>query len=106
MGNVILISTTTEKKEDAAKLAQNLLEKRLIACAQISGPISSHYRWQEELVHSEEFILNIKTVKAKAEVVTQEIIDNHPYDLPEVIGVEPSCTSREYAAWVEQEIDT
>ena len=47
MKTIVLISTTLENKADAERIAELLLERKLIACAQISGPITSLYRWKE-----------------------------------------------------------
>ena len=46
MKSYIQISTTTETKEQAQKIAQYLVETRLAACVQITGPITSIYRWK------------------------------------------------------------
>ena len=49
MESYIQVVTTTEKKEDAEKIAACLVEKRLAACVQIAGPISSLYRWKGKI---------------------------------------------------------
>jgi periplasmic divalent cation tolerance protein len=41
----IKVSATTEKKEDAERIARALVEMRLAACVQISGPTASTYWW-------------------------------------------------------------
>lgn len=104
MGKLILMSTTTDSKEDCNNLASRLLEQNLIACAQISGPISSHYRWQGKIVASEEYVLQVKTVVDKAEQVRLAIAADHPYEVPEIVGVVVDDVSEDYAGWVEQEV--
>ena len=54
MTTIYLISTTLEDKDAAEKLASHLLDRRLIACAQITGPITSLFRWQGEQTVAEE----------------------------------------------------
>ena len=39
MEGFIQVTTTTEKKEDAERIARSLVETRLAACVQIVGPI-------------------------------------------------------------------
>jgi len=41
MTEYIQVLTTTEKREDAEKIAKTLVEKRLAACIQIMGPMLS-----------------------------------------------------------------
>ena len=85
MKSIILISTTLEKKEDAERIAELLLERRLIACAQISGPITSLYRWQGQKTQSAEFSLSLKTTPLCVEKIKVLLLREHPYDLPEII---------------------
>lgn len=54
MKTLLLITTTFERKEDAERIAALLLERRLVACAQISPPITSIYRWHEEMATATE----------------------------------------------------
>ena len=57
----VQVSTTTEKKEDAEKIAKVLIGKKLAACVQIFGPILSTYWWQGKVETADEWICNIKS---------------------------------------------
>jgi periplasmic divalent cation tolerance protein len=46
MEGFIQVTTTTETKADAERIALALVEARLAACVQIVGPIESIYRWK------------------------------------------------------------
>ena len=46
MSSFIQVSTTINTQEGAKKIADTLIEKRLVACVQISGLITSTYWWQ------------------------------------------------------------
>src|SRR5690606_22419212 len=46
----INVTTTTASEAEARSIARLLVEQRLAACVQISGPIHSVYRWQGEIV--------------------------------------------------------
>ena len=63
MEEYIQVFTTTEKKEDAVKIAKTLVEKRLAGCIQIVGPIESTYWWEGDVETAEEWLLFIKTRK-------------------------------------------
>ncbi|HLD29796.1 MAG TPA: divalent-cation tolerance protein CutA, partial [bacterium] len=58
-----LVMTTTDKKQEAEKIAQTLVGEKIAACVQILGPVSSIYRWEQKVTQSEEFLLFIKTRK-------------------------------------------
>ena len=104
MRPIIFVSTTLETKEDAERLARLLLERKLIACAQISGPITSFYRWEGETTSATEFTLSLKTTPLCTEAIKTLLRREHPYDLPEIIVQEVFDSSEEYAGWVYGEV--
>ena len=69
----IQIFTTTTKKNDAYKIAKTLVNKKLSACVQITGPIESVYRWHGKIEKSREFLCIIKT---KMSFNTKDSISN------------------------------
>jgi len=97
---IILVSTTLEKLDEAEAIAKRLLDRQIIACAQISGPIKSIYRWKEATVTAEEFVLAIKTTPTLQQRVIDLIIKMHPYELPEIVAQKPHYVLPEYANWV------
>lgn len=104
MKPIIFISTTLETKKDAERLAGLLLESKLIACAQISGPITSLYRWEGATTSATEFTLNVKTTPLCTEAIKALLHQEHPYDLPEIIVQEIFDSSEEYSSWVYGEV--
>ena len=78
MKNPILVTTAFEDRQHAEKLAEILLQKRLIACSQIAGPVISSYWWKDSLTTSFEYILSMKTTAALFEKLEKTIHSNHP----------------------------
>ena len=103
MKPLVIVSTTLEEKEDAERLARLLLERKLIACAQISGPITSLYRWEAVTTSATEFTLNLKTTPQHLKEVRSLLSQEHPYDLPEIIVHEVNA-SDDYSTWVYGEV--
>jgi periplasmic divalent cation tolerance protein len=52
--------TTTEKRDEAERIAQALVEARLAACVQILGPMASLYRWQGKIEQAQEWLCLVK----------------------------------------------
>jgi periplasmic divalent cation tolerance protein len=104
MKPIILVSTTLENKADAERIAALLVKRKLIACAQISGPITSIYLWRQVMTNATEFVLSLKTTPPCRETVKTMVIEEHPYDIPEVIVQEIDNSSYEYAQWVYGEV--
>jgi len=103
--HLMIITTTFEDKRQAEDIATVLLKKRLIACGQISGPITSTYWWKDEIVNSIEFILSMKTLSGNYKKIEKVIKENHPYEVPEIIGVSIDEMSDDYRKWLNTEID-
>jgi periplasmic divalent cation tolerance protein len=104
MKPIILISTTLESKTDAERIAGLLLDRKLIACAQISGPMTSLYRWKGVITSATEYALNLKTAPSCTEEVKVLLAKEHPYDLPEIIVQEINNSSNEYSQWIYEEV--
>ena len=101
-GNVYIGWTTVSTEQDAHILCNQLVEKRLIACAQVSQPIQSIYEWNGEVKNEKEIKIILKFSGEKVEEVTKAIVDIHPYDLPQWIYLEADSTSG-YADWVTEQ---
>jgi periplasmic divalent cation tolerance protein len=100
----LLITTTFENHADAEKMATMLLEKRLVACAQISGPVRSMYWWQGKIVSSDEYLLTMKSIGSLYSDLEQLILASHPYETPEIIAIVMSHVSKDYQQWLEKEL--
>ncbi len=104
MKNALLISTTFEHLKEAEEMADLLLEARLIACAQITGPITSCYWWNGKIEKSMEYLLAMKSIEHLYKDLEREIIDKHSYETPEIIAVPITHASKEYLNWMQQEL--
>jgi periplasmic divalent cation tolerance protein len=104
MKHYIQVLTTTEKKEDAEKIARTLVRKKLAACAQIIGTISSTYGWKGKVKTTREWLCLIKSEKSLYEELERTIKKIHPYEIPEIIAVPIVAGSREYLEWLDREL--
>ena len=100
MKSYIQIMTTTETKEEAEKIAQYLVEQKLAACVQITGPIASTYRWKGKVENAREWQCLIKTREELYDKVETAIKKLHSYETPEIIAVPIIKGSSEYLNWL------
>ena len=98
------VTTTLPTQAAAEELAAALVEKRLAACVQITGPILSVYRWQGDVNRDQEFSLCCKTTTSRLPQLIDYLRAHHPYDLPEIITCVLQSTP-EYYAWVVEQVD-
>lgn len=100
MENYIQVLTTTERKEDALKIAKCLIEQRLAACIQVVGPIISTYRWKGNIEETEEWQCMIKSRADLFGALEDAIRAIHPYETPEIIATEIVAGNAEYLKWL------
>ena len=98
----VIVSSTYPTKEEAIKAGELAVKKKLTACAQISSPITSIYRWDGDLHCEEEYILTMKTTKKKEADLCSFIKKAHPYKVAEIISQPISSISPEYLSWIRE----
>ena len=104
MTDKLLVLSTAGSESEARKIAQALVERRLVACVNIVPKIHSVYRWEGKVEQAEEYLLVIKTVKAREEEVRAAICELHSYELPECIAIQVESGGAEYLKWVEDSV--
>lgn len=100
MTEFLQVSTTTDTRERAEAIATSLVERRLAACVQISGPITSVYRWQGNVEQSQEWLCTAKTKASQFPQVATIIRELHKYDCPEIIATAIVEGSDDYLQWL------
>ncbi len=95
-----LVQTSAPDESTARALARGLVEARLAACVQCLPEATSYYRWEGRLEEAREVLLNIKTRREHVEAIAAHLDREHPYDLPELVVLEPESLGPEYLAWL------
>ncbi len=96
----IVVMVTTATKKEAEKIARSLLEARLIACANILGPVASHFHWSGKIESAEEYMMLMKTKSGVFEAVAEKVRSLHSYEVPEIIALPIVKGSKAYVDWL------
>lgn len=99
----VLVLTQLPDRISATKLAEALVNARLAACVNVLAPCSSIYHWQGKIESAEETPVLIKTTADKYGEVERAILNQHPYELPEIIRVSLAGGYPPYLQWIIQE---
>lgn len=105
MSDFIQVSTTVATGKDAEKIAGVILEKRLAACVQVIGPISSRYWWKGKVEEEQEWLCLMKTCRALYRRLEETIRSVHPYEEPEMVALPIVEGSEGYLRWIEKETE-
>ncbi|MGY3682957.1 divalent-cation tolerance protein CutA [Streptomyces sp. TE33382] len=96
----LTVLTTTDSEDKAHALARGAVEARLAACAQVSAPVVSVYRWQNAIETNEEWQVFLKTTAERYDELEDHIQAAHDYDTPEIIAIPVVRGSARYLGWV------
>ena len=105
MAEYVQVLTTVGSEEEATKIGAALLERRLVACVQTIGPITSRYRWQGELEEEREWQCLAKTEAGLYPEVETAIRAVHPYEEPEILAIPILAGSRGYLNWISANVE-
>jgi uncharacterized protein involved in tolerance to divalent cations/uncharacterized glyoxalase superfamily protein PhnB len=104
MAGYLQVSTTTASQADAQRIAQELVSRRLAACVQVLGPLTSTYWWNSKIETASEWLCQAKTPAEAYPAVERAILDVHPYEVPEIVAVPLAAGSAGYLAWLSREV--
>jgi periplasmic divalent cation tolerance protein len=100
MNDLIQITTTTGDHQIAHQIATELVDRRLAACVQIAGPITSIYHWRGQIERGEEWLCIAKTTVEHFAAAQALIVELHPYETPEIIATPVVAASDAYSLWL------
>ena len=97
---------TASTKAEAENITHRLLDERLIACANIIGPISSLYWWKDKVEEANEFLVFMKSRQDLFERLSARIKELHSYDVPEIIAVPITAALPSYLNWINMVVES
>lgn len=97
----IVVLTTTPNIQEAEGLAEKIVDAKLAACVQVLPEMRSFYFWEGAVQREPEHLLLIKTLPEKFDALKSFILENHSYDVPEIVALEAERVSESYLAWLQ-----
>ncbi len=94
-----IVMTAVANEQEAEKISTLLVSHKLAACVQML-PMQSCYRWKGEIVNDTEVLLLIKTRSELYQEVEATILENHSYELPEIIQIPIEQGFNPYLQWM------
>jgi periplasmic divalent cation tolerance protein len=104
MDTFLQVITTVLSKDQAQQIASLVVRGRLAACAQIAGPITSTYWWEDKLEIAEEWQLVLKTTQSAYSQLESFLKEHHPYNVPEILAIPILGGNPSYLDWISAEV--
>jgi len=98
----IAVYITHESEQAAKLLCDGLLEKKIIACANIF-PITSAYWWSGTIAQEKEWVSIVKTTHKNWNMLEKEVMAQHPYEIPCIMKMEVSANEA-YEKWIQESV--
>ncbi|HEY1270417.1 MAG TPA: divalent-cation tolerance protein CutA [Terriglobales bacterium] len=99
-----IVLTTAGSQEEAQKIAQALVERRLAACVNIVSPVESVYRWRGKIETAREWLMLIKTTEKAFAQIRDSLRELHSYEVPECVLLSIEDGSTEYLSWIGDQV--
>jgi periplasmic divalent cation tolerance protein len=96
----IVVLVTAPTSEEATRIAEMLVERKLAACVQILPPMASIYVWKGEVQRENEILLVAKSTRAKFDDLEAAVRAIHSYETPEIIALPIVAGSQSYLSWL------
>jgi periplasmic divalent cation tolerance protein len=100
MSEFLVILCTFPDSEQARQIGTVLVERQLAACVNLLPGVESIYRWQGKVETAGEVLAVFKTSAAGFPTFEKALTELHPYEIPEIIAIQPAAVAEAYTAWV------
>jgi periplasmic divalent cation tolerance protein len=98
-----LVYITASGRDEALAIGRALVAERLAACANVSGPITSIFRWEGAVQEEEEAVLIAKTRRALVADLTARVRALHSYSCPCVVALPIEAGNAAFLDWIAEE---
>ena len=98
--DAVVVYVTTPDVETARAIAAALIEHHEAACVNIVSGVESVYRWQGKVETDTEWLLVIKTRRARLGAIDAQLAELHPDEVPERIALPIVDGAPAYMNWL------
>ena len=104
MKNIKFFYIIASNKNEAEKIATKLLDKKLIACANVISNVNSYFVWKNKVQNSKEIIICGKTTSKNQKKIIKVVKSIHSYSVPCIIFFDIKNGNKDFLKWIEQSV--
>ena len=101
----IVVLMTAASFEEAARIAEALINEKLAACVQVLPEMQSIYSWKDEVQREREVLMIAKTVRTNFAALERQVRALHSYETPEIVALPIVAGSDRYLEWLFKSCD-
>ncbi len=100
MSTLVFIYTTFANSQEAEKVAMELLNDKLIVCANMFPQVSSIYLWKGKIHSGNETVVIMKSRNELADKIIERIETRHSYNQPVIAIIPVTKVNKSFSDWV------
>ena len=101
---MIFFYVTAPNQQEALHIASDLVEGKLVACANIIRGVTSIYEYEGKLEQAEECIIILKTISRLRESVASRLKAIHTYTTPCIVSFDAVGINEEFYNWINSSV--
>ena len=98
----IVVFITAKDIVEAKTISDQLLEKKLIACANIIEGVQSVFWWQGKIDQAKETLIVLKSKQDLFKKIVKTVKAHHSYEVPEIIALPIIDGNPDYLKWIDE----
>ncbi len=98
--DMLIVLCTFPDAEIARRISKEIISEHLAACVNLVPGVESIYRWEGNIEQANEVLAIFKVNADGFKDLENELLEKHPYETPEIIGIAPDQVSDGYLKWV------
>ncbi len=99
----LFLYITCPSRDEARKIAEALVEQRLVACANIMAAHESIYQWQGKIERADEVAVIFKTRADLFDHIKSAILKLHSYETPCIVALPIEKGHEPFLQWIQAE---
>ena len=104
MKNIKFFYIIASNKKEAERIAKKLLNKKLIACANVISNVNSYFVWKNKVQNSKEIIICGKTTSKNQTKIIKAVKSIYSYAVPCIIFFDIKNGNKDFLKWIEQSV--
>ena len=97
----IVLFCTTKNQKEAKKISKKLLNKKLVACSNITKRVDSLFSWKNKVESEKESLMILKSKKKLFKKICKIIKKHHSYETQEIIAIPIVEGEKSYLKWID-----
>ena len=104
MKNIKFFYITAPNKKEAERIVKKLLDKKLIACANVINNVNSYFVWKNKVQNSKEIIICGKTTSKNQTKIIKAVKSIHSYAVPCIIFFDIKNGNKDFLKWIKRSV--